>query len=164
MANQCSPSAYLVLKESVNWDLDNVGEPMSSWDYVSNYFTNPTTIRVLFFLKRIPLFGHLARKNLFNHIFFVYDVVINYLNAHDSCQAIAETVLYDYNIILKEYSSPSPKRLFHVSKMKVRKIKTWLKVISRIISISVSLKLTNTSRSKRLQLVCLISKNVRLFI
>jgi len=76
-----------------------VGEPMSSWDYVSNYFTNPTTIQVLFFLKRLPLVGGMARQGLFNHIFFVYDVVLNYLNAHDEIEKIASTFPFSEDII-----------------------------------------------------------------
>jgi len=129
MTNQCSPSAYLILKEAVNWDLDNVGEPMSSWDFVSNHFTNPTTIKILFFLKRIPMFGHLARKNLFNHIFFVYDVVLNYLNAHDACEKIAETVCINFKIILRDSSFHFLKILQLVFKKKVKRIKAWQKVI-----------------------------------
>jgi len=97
--NQCVPEAFTVLKEAVNWDLDNVAEPMSSWDFVSNYFINPTTIKVLFFLKRLPFVGEMARQNLFNHIFFVYDVVLNYLNAHDEIEKIASSFPFSEDII-----------------------------------------------------------------
>jgi len=153
----------LVLKEAVNWDIDNVGEPMSSWDYVSNYFTNPTTIQVLFFLKRLPWIGGIARQSLFNHIFFVYDVVLNYLNAHDEIEKIASTVTFFESLfILKNFlfSSLFLKTSFQPSPAKVKKTKLWPKAISTITSISVSLRSTNPFKSKELPLLSLTFRKV----
>jgi len=138
---------------------------MSSWDYVSNYFTNPTTIQVLFFLKRLPLVGGMARQGLFNHIFFVYDVVLNYLNAHDEIEKIASTVTFFRSFLSLKifFSSLFLKISFQQSPVKVKKTKLWPKAISIITSISASLKSTNLFKLNVLLRRFLIFKKVPLY-
>lgn len=82
----------MLLKESADWDLDKDSSPMTSWDHVSNHFMNPTYIRFLFFFKGLPILGSFAKNALFNHLSYVYDVVLNYVNAHEIVEGIADTV------------------------------------------------------------------------
>ena len=90
--SQCGAGAFLLLKESADWDLDKDSSTMTSWDHVSSHFMNPTYIRFLFFCKGLPIIGQWAKNSLFNHLAYVYDVVLNYVNAHESCETIAESV------------------------------------------------------------------------
>lgn len=90
--SQCGGDAFLLLKESADWDLDKDSSPMTSWDHVSNHFMNPTYIRFLFFMKGLPIVGTFAKNALFSHLSYVYDVVLNYVNAHEAVESIADTV------------------------------------------------------------------------
>mmetsp|Transcript_38779 Transcript_38779/g.34472 ORF Transcript_38779/g.34472 Transcript_38779/m.34472 type:complete len:257 (+) Transcript_38779:1669-2439(+) len=97
--SQCGPDAFLLLKESADWDLDTVHQHMNSWDLVSSHFMNPTYISILFFFKKFPIFGRYAKNNLFNHLSFVYDVVTNYLNALETVESIAYSFPFHEDII-----------------------------------------------------------------
>jgi len=98
--SQCGPDSFILLKESADWDLDREAYPMSSWDHISIHFMNPSYIRFLFFMKSLPIVGKYAKNALFNHLSYVYDVVLNYVNAHETVENIADTVI---NIPLSFY-------------------------------------------------------------
>lgn len=74
--------------ESSNWDLDNDSYPMNSWDFISTYFINDYYLRVLYYLKGLPIIGSFARSGLFKQLLFVYDVVSTYLLAHEKVEAM----------------------------------------------------------------------------
>ena len=90
--SQCGADAFILLKESTDWDLDRETLPMSSWDYVSSHFINPTYFRFLFFMKSVPVIGRIAKNSLFSHLSYTYDVVLNYIQAHEALEQIAQTV------------------------------------------------------------------------
>lgn len=98
--SQCGAGAFLLLKESADWDLDKEANAMTSWDHVSSHFMNPHYIGALFFLKGFPILGQMAKNSLFNHLAYVYDVVLNYVNAHEAVEAIADSVRYYCSDIL----------------------------------------------------------------
>ncbi len=97
--SQCGPDAFILLKESADWDLDTEKYPMNSWDHISIHFMNPTYIKVLFFLKTLPFVGKYAKNSLFNHLSFVYDVSLNYVNALETIESIADTVIIQITLI-----------------------------------------------------------------
>jgi hypothetical protein len=55
--NQVTASSFLILMESVNWDLDYQSERMNSWEFLSNYFHSPLQTFLLFKLKSVPIIG-----------------------------------------------------------------------------------------------------------
>lgn len=83
---QCSGSSLLVLISSVNWDLDNSAERLSSWEFLHTYFTYPFYINTLFILKSFPIIGQFISNMLFNHISNIYDIVSTYILAHEQAE------------------------------------------------------------------------------
>jgi len=97
--SQCGPDAFIILKESTDWDLDKEAYPMTSWDHLSSHFMNPTYIDALFYLKSIPIVGRYAKNALFNHLSYVYDASLNYVSAHEAVESIAESFPFEEDIL-----------------------------------------------------------------
>lgn len=88
--SQCGPDSFLMLKEATDWDLDDDGTPMSSWDFISASFMNPTYVNAMIKMKNWPVVGKYAKNNLLDHLTLVYDVVTNYINAHEETDDLAK--------------------------------------------------------------------------
>ncbi len=111
--SQCGPDAFIILKESTDWDLDKEAYPMTSWDHLSSHFMNPTYIDLLFYLKGVPILGKYAKNALFNHLSYVYDASLNYVSAHEAVESICESVkFYDEINPLTPLHSSHSKKMF----------------------------------------------------
>jgi hypothetical protein len=82
--------SFLLLMETVNWDLDNQMERMNSWEFLMTYLHNPIYMHALFKLKTFPLIGNYVSSVLFNRLSEIYDVISNYIVAHAMTQEIAQ--------------------------------------------------------------------------
>lgn len=78
---------------------------MNSWDFIATYFINAYYIKMLFYLKPIPLIGTWAKNSLFKQLLFIYDVASTYLIAHSKVEHEATTFPINEDImtiIIKE--------------------------------------------------------------
>ena len=99
--NQMTAGSFLLLMETVNWDLDNQHERMNSWEFLMGYLHNPLYMHALFKLKAIPIIGNYISGVLFNQLSEIYDVVSNYIVAHEKTEEIAQGFPIDQKQVLK---------------------------------------------------------------
>lgn len=75
-------STFILLTQSVDNDLDNELECMSSWEFISSGLLNNQYIWLLYEVRFFKLIGHLASNKLFQHICFAYVTVQDYIEGH----------------------------------------------------------------------------------
>jgi hypothetical protein len=97
--NQISGDSLILLMQAANFDIDNAGQRMNSWEFISMGLINKQYMNTLFKLKFTPLIGRIARNLLFNHISSAYDIVIGYIESHEKAEAIFRQFPLDERII-----------------------------------------------------------------
>lgn len=86
--NQINGDSLILLNNAVNFDIDNVGQRLNSWEFIKVSLINKQYMSLLFKLKFTPLLGNFARNLLFNHISSAYDMVIGYIESHEIAEHI----------------------------------------------------------------------------
>lgn len=56
---------------------------MKDWEFLKSYFISRRYLACLGVLAKIPLIGSLFSQFLFTHFSFIYDVGINFVEAHE---------------------------------------------------------------------------------
>lgn len=97
--NQISGDSLILLMQAANFDIDNAGQRMNSWEFISVSLINKQYMNMLFKLKFTPLIGKIARNLLFNHISSAYDIVIGYIESHEKAESIFKQFPLDERII-----------------------------------------------------------------
>ncbi|EAR83252.2 sodium/hydrogen exchanger family protein (macronuclear) [Tetrahymena thermophila SB210] len=79
--NQCTGESYIRLCEAVDWDLDLETSLMNNWTYLKRQFSEGY-IHFYSTLRNWTIIGNWAKKQLFQHISGIFDMVHTYLEAH----------------------------------------------------------------------------------
>ena len=80
---QMDPQTVIVLIESADRALDHEELPMKDWEYINSYIVSDSWIATLNDLTHIPLLGRLFNQYLFEHFSLSYDILVNYIEAHE---------------------------------------------------------------------------------
>jgi hypothetical protein len=81
---QCMGESSLALIESADRALDHTHTPMEDWNFIKSYIISDTYIKFLNYLSKIPLIGKFFKRMLFDHFTLSYDIIVNFIEAHDS--------------------------------------------------------------------------------
>ena len=90
---QCSPDAVVVLMEAADRALDHENSAMQDWGFIQSYFFSTRVINFIGTLAKIPLIGRIFNSYLFTHFSFVYDVCVNFIEAHDEASKMLVKVI-----------------------------------------------------------------------
>ena len=99
--HQCTSDTVILLTEAADWDLDDLTEPLNSWDYLESSLKNPEFVSFCFKKKDWPIVGKLLTGVLFNYIGSIYDIISTYLDAMEECELELESMHADRSIIDK---------------------------------------------------------------
>mgnify|MGYP000863187650 CR=1 FL=1 len=105
---QCMPETVCALIESADRCLDYAEDPaaeMKDWEYIQSYLVSPKSLSYLSSLSNIPLFGRLFRQYFFEHQSLTYDILVNFIDAHEEASHMIQIVIENKeftNRILKE--------------------------------------------------------------
>lgn len=87
------------LIEAVDWDLDIESTSMNNWSYLKRQF-HDGYINFYSTIRNWTIIGRWAKKELFQHISCIYDMVHSYIEAHKIADTSLLTVrLFDLQII-----------------------------------------------------------------
>lgn len=81
--------------------MDDLNEPLNSWDYLESSLKNPEFVSFCFKKKDWPIVGKLLTGVLFNYIGSVYDIISTYLDAMEECELELDSMHADKAIIEK---------------------------------------------------------------
>lgn len=69
--------------ESADRALDHEDMPLEDWGFIESYIISDSFLRVISKLAKIPFFGKIFRNYLFGHFSRSYDIIVNFIDAHE---------------------------------------------------------------------------------
>jgi hypothetical protein len=78
---------------------------MKDWEFIQSYIVSPKSLNILSSLSNIPLFGRLFRQYFFEHQSLIYDMLVNFVDAHEEATRMIQVVIENKEFtdkILKE--------------------------------------------------------------
>jgi CRP-like cAMP-binding protein len=96
---QCSSRAVLILIESSNRALDHAEDPLKDFSFLQTYFQASVFLKVLLKLKKVFIFKPFVKSALYNTISFNYDVIVNYVEAHEECLHLIHQIVQNEKIL-----------------------------------------------------------------
>ena len=76
------------MTESVDRALDHDELPIKDFEFIISYIMSDAVAKVLRSVKNVPLFGKFSKQKLFQQFSFIYDVICNFLEAHEHVCAL----------------------------------------------------------------------------
>ncbi|CAI2372249.1 unnamed protein product [Moneuplotes crassus] len=98
---QCSSRTCLVLIESADRGLDHSEEELRDFHFIKTYFNSSWWIQALLKLKNMCLIRHLVKNLLYSNMSFIYDVTVNYIEAHEECMELITKIVENEEILEK---------------------------------------------------------------
>jgi hypothetical protein len=90
----CTDRALSLLLEAVDRGLDHDLDPLTGWEFIKKYFSSHRIVGCMGKCRKTPLLGYFFKKSLFSKLSFEYDVLINFIEAHDVArEMLCETIL-----------------------------------------------------------------------
>jgi len=86
--SQCSQDTIVLLTESVDRALDHDDQPIKDFEFIISYVISDAIARMLRCVKNVPVLGYLSKQKLFQQFSFIYDVIVNYIEAHEHAFAL----------------------------------------------------------------------------
>lgn len=90
---QCSPDSVIILIESADRCMDDESQPFADWVFIQTYLISNSTLRILGGVSQVPMIGNLFRQFLFDHMSLSYDVIVNFIEAHDKADNMLQAVI-----------------------------------------------------------------------
>ena len=98
---QMDPQTVIVLIESADRALDHEEHPMKDWEFIKSYIVSDSWIAALSELTQIPLLGRLFNQYLFEHFSLSYDILVNYIEAHEEASHMIQQVILNKDFVTK---------------------------------------------------------------
>ena len=99
--SQCSRSTVELLVESADRAIDHESDSIKDYTFILSYFNSSVFIKAIFKLKNLVLFKWLVKSYLYNKLCFMYDVTVNYLEAHEECLHWIGSIISNEEILQK---------------------------------------------------------------
>lgn len=99
--SQCSRSAVELLVESAERAIDHETDTIQDYAFILTYFNSSAFMKILLKMKKCFLFRWFVKSYLYNKLCFMYDVTVNYVEAHDECLHWIETIIHNKEILEK---------------------------------------------------------------
>jgi hypothetical protein len=77
------PGSVTTLIESADRALDHEEADMADWTFIETYLASDFYLKVISVLARIPLIGSYYRQKIFMHHSLAYDIIVNFVDAHE---------------------------------------------------------------------------------
>lgn len=92
--------------ESADRALDHEDRPMQDWEFITSYVVSDIFLGLAGKLVKLPLFGRIFKSYLFNHFSISYDIVVNFIEAHEEASKMLMLVIQDSEFVrmIKEES------------------------------------------------------------
>jgi len=81
---QVGPEAVVVLMESADRALDHEETPIEDWGFLKTYIISTSFLNILRWLSQVPFMGSIFRRYLFDHFSLAYDIIVNFIEAHEA--------------------------------------------------------------------------------
>lgn len=94
-----SSRAVLILMESADRVIDHMEDKSKDFKFIEGYIKPSWYIRIISQLRADLLCRLISKYILYNQISFEYDVVINFVEAHEECQHLIEEILAHDDIL-----------------------------------------------------------------
>lgn len=98
---QCGPEAVKILMEAADRALDHEKDTMKDWEFILTYFISAKVMYHIGNLAKIPLVGNLFSQYLFNHFSMIYDVGINFVQAHEEASKMLVSMINEKDFVFK---------------------------------------------------------------
>lgn len=69
--------------ESADRALDHEEQPLEDWGFIESYILSDSFLHFISRLAKIPFFGKIFRNYLFGHFSRSYDIIVNFIDAHE---------------------------------------------------------------------------------
>ena len=74
---------------------------MKDWEFIKSYIVSDSWIAALSELTQIPLLGRLFNQYLFEHFSLSYDILVNYIEAHEEASHMIQQVILNKDFVTK---------------------------------------------------------------
>lgn len=98
---QCMHDTIIVLMESADRCLDDESQPMHDWDFIQSYLMSTAAMQLFGRLSQIPLIGKLFRHYIFEDLALSYDIVINFIESHESADRMLQAIIENKDFVCK---------------------------------------------------------------
>jgi hypothetical protein len=95
----CSARSCLLLIESANRAIDHADDSLKDYKFLETYFDAGLVWKCLIKLKRNCLIKPFIKGYLYHNISFVYDVTVNYVEAHEECIEMIHDIINNQDIL-----------------------------------------------------------------
>ena len=114
------PDTVIALIESADRCIDVADEQeMNDWEFIQSYIVSPQSLNWLSSLSSLPLMGRLFNQAFFEHQSLIYDITVNFVDAHAEATRMIQVVIENKEFterILKEAQVNSQKADEHMHK------------------------------------------------
>jgi len=66
---------------------------MADWDFIENYLISDNFVKCISWLTTVPLIGKFFYSYVFEHFSLSYDVIVNFIGAHESAENMLKSVI-----------------------------------------------------------------------
>lgn len=73
--------------------MDDESIGMADWEHCKTYLYSNTTMQRIGVIAKIPCLGRIFRNLFFNQLSLSYDVIINFVSAHEAADKMLHTVI-----------------------------------------------------------------------
>jgi hypothetical protein len=90
------PETVIALIESADRCLDVADDhnaKMRDWEFIQSYLVSPTSLKYLSSFSNIPFIGRLFRQYFFEHQSLTYDILVNFIDAHEEASHMIQVVI-----------------------------------------------------------------------
>lgn len=114
------PDTVIALVESADRALDVADEQrMNDWEFIQSYIVSPQSLKWLSSLSGLPLMGRFFNQAFFEHQSLIYDITVNFVDAHVEASHMIQKVIENKEFtakILKEAQENYQKADDHMHK------------------------------------------------
>jgi hypothetical protein len=98
---QCSSRSTLLLIESADRGIDHSEDELKDFHFIRSYFKGSWYLNCMMKLKNWCFLKVFVKNYLYNNISFVYDVTVNYVEAHEECMELIHQIVHNEEILDK---------------------------------------------------------------
>lgn len=74
---------------------------MNDWEFIKTYLISDSTLKFLGGVSQVPWIGRLFRSYLFDHFSISYDVIVNFIEAHEAADKMLQAVIESKDFVGK---------------------------------------------------------------
>jgi hypothetical protein len=74
---------------------------MADWTFIQTYLASDFYLKVISVLARIPIIGGYYRQKIFMHHSLAYDIIVNFVDAHEQAISMTTNVIKNKQYVQK---------------------------------------------------------------